>query len=551
MKNIKIFLFSICVLFPLQAGAYNIQSERTSPLYPYNGFENGEWDYYININSFSNLGGYSYNSSRIVFWVAYALSRWSVRTGIDFDFEYKGDTTRSCQSVDDGYSVISVVPSCADPECNVVARVRSVTQNGYKVESDLCIYGGSANFETSLEDIDSTEKDLIGVLVHELGHVLGMDHTNNTAMQPNTYMRGNGNSRYITGDDIDGLLAHYDKINVSQRKNYRKWRQKTTSSWTNPYVFKNAYYHEGTDGTIGENSNGDDKVISTVSFRNYFYNGNSPPTKYTYVVHTQTDYPLTSSSSWTNYNWSGDTLYSPSATSIKSAGNEMLSAWASTTQFQNACQNIETLVSNTAFSSGTRASISTCTLQKPNVDYITDHDLYVMVYSEFDFVSSGPSNTGEIKVRTSSNGINWSSETSTGLYTIESPDIACKYNGECLLSFASGESANPYLYNNILNVSSSGVVSLGFASLEYDYTYNSESILYRGGSYEWFSLWKRCVGTWPTCLSEGDGYTYYREDNSRPMNSTFVSPSPSEISKGMTNIVGNDNYSNQYIFIVD
>ncbi|MFL6282471.1 MAG: matrixin family metalloprotease [Pyrinomonadaceae bacterium] len=152
-----------------------------------------------------------------------ALSRWSLASNIQFNV-----TTSTNQTVaQDGVSLITIAPENASqfaiPEQPSRARV-FFDSNGI-FEADLAINPNvarrdpvSGSLVASFFSTDGTDGsyDLESTFVHEIGHMLGLEHSGivGASMQPRqgtngTYNLPNFTTRTLSSDDVAGVRAIY------------------------------------------------------------------------------------------------------------------------------------------------------------------------------------------------------------------------------------------------------------------------------------------------------------------------------------------------------
>ncbi len=86
-----------------------------------------------------------------------------------------------------------------------LATISFNTETGEIYDADIEV--NTANYTFTLSD-DNVETDLLAVLTHEAGHVLGLAHTSGTeATMYKEYMMGDISIRTLDQDDIDGICA--------------------------------------------------------------------------------------------------------------------------------------------------------------------------------------------------------------------------------------------------------------------------------------------------------------------------------------------------------
>lgn len=225
-------------------------------------------------------------------WIFYALSRWNVSTGLDWDPVYQGTSTQNgCTQFPDGENTIDATINCVDAACMtlaIVRRYRSDLDLTQILEADLCVIAPAPLTSWGITDgeINAGAIDIVGVLVHEFGHFLDLGHTLNTVMHPDL-AAGRMDYRLPTWDDIEGARAVFPGTVTLDRA--RRWRRRDGSnSWSDETKIPSSNQWIEPTGSIGWSSvNGDVVVVGGL--------GDSG-----FPVHlTRTAYPLDSGVSGT------------------------------------------------------------------------------------------------------------------------------------------------------------------------------------------------------------------------------------------------------------
>lgn len=536
MNSRIIFLVSLCVLgLSSPAAGYVLKAYK---------WENGDFTYHVNTSSFGNVNGHSVSSAEGEFWTQYAVSQWTSRTGANLNVSYGGSTTASCLDDNDGLNTVEVRSGCHPNGCHVNGSVFAGNPGDdgtYYVERDLCIWGDANNWELQMASIASGEVDLVAVLVHEFGHMLGLGDVANPT--PGGTMdggyRGGGLQRYIYADDLAGIRAQYAGEGVQSLGGY--WRAWDTSSdsWSARRSFGGTHFQPW-KGDIGSYSNtGTDYVVmaqtDTDGDRIYFH---------------RASYPLGTSPSWTTYSRNRESWVTPAITSNHDLSDgEFVAAWPEPTDVidPGECGHIRFSKSTTAMSSGYTTTWSFCTLLSPALEWVdgSGRNYYLLVYVNFDFGT--PSNTGEMMYATSDDGLYWSSPSSTGLYTLDTPGLACEYNGECQLAYVRASSDTSELVTRAITMSTSKTMSLGSFNTNGDRIEREPDIVY---SYL-DSVW---LGThhWTTnddWLSRGWGTIYSVDSSSNPLPGSGYDSV--ESAEHPAKLVGNPWYWETYLFHID
>lgn len=453
--RIRVILPAIMLVsaIPAAASAYDAGQVANGN---YIKWANNEYQFRVNVQSMvSNLtvSGIAPSTTDYTLWTTYAAGLWRNRTGADIDITYLGTTTLACAHVNDGTNVIGAQAGCKAAGCGTWAESASHWNSvtGALIDNDICLYGGSATWDLRT-DLPSGNKDVVGVLVHEIGHTIGAGHTTGAVMQSDTHGLGNTLARFPYGDDIAFARAVYG---VRTHQEYFKEYTASTQSWETTYV-GDGVTNMAINGAIGTGSDGSWQVLRA-----------KVNTTGDHVHFTRAAYPLTSSPSWSNRNSATSTFRSPSVAARGTSSPLWVAAWplAETTV---GCAGARFFASTNTFDSVTAVNVNDiCTLHQIGLAYSPTADRFVMAYvAHFPDNTARESDTGRIFMRTSTNGWSWSSpaELDTGLYTGAGPSLACRADGACVLSYVDGDSIKQYDRQRAFTVSSAGVITLGASS---------------------------------------------------------------------------------------
>jgi hypothetical protein len=162
--------------------------------------------------------------AQVVLAARRALSRWSLASNIQFNVT----TSANQDAVADGVSLITIADTGSNRALFTTGlqpgRARVVFDNSGNIsEADMAVNPNVTRFDgfnqvPSFFSTDGTNDsyDLESTFVHEIGHMLGLEHSGITAasMQPRqgtngTYNLPNFTTRTLSSDDVAGIRAIY------------------------------------------------------------------------------------------------------------------------------------------------------------------------------------------------------------------------------------------------------------------------------------------------------------------------------------------------------
>ena len=438
----------------------------------------GNFTYRINATSFQNVSGLPLTAPQALYWVPHALNTWKERTGVgdNLTFTYAG--TSAAQNVacmnGDTFNQVYVVNACVPGEplgnCTTWAITQPWTVPGSPsqlAETDICVYGAavganSGNCSTGsyrlAMPMGPNDKDLFGLLTHEFGHALGLAHVDNTVMDAAALRCGNPLARFQYGEDVSSIRLVYGVDATRQRQ----WRESTAVNTWGPIdtaIPGTAYTH--THAGVGRRGSGERVIATRIG-----QDGNS-------IHFTGATYPIHSGSSWTNLSYSGTNTWRPPDVAGRPAsysGSELwVSAWAPKLDRATDCIRLRAGSSTDGFSTinDTPLNEHCGSIHEPSITFDKASGRFIMLYTRHKLPSDTISTMERIYAKTSTDGITWTSAQATGLYSIDTPDMACgPTGGTCMLTYLEGSSNDPYLTNFAVTVASNGTLSFGASTVE-------------------------------------------------------------------------------------
>ncbi|MFM2421233.1 MAG: Matrixin, partial [Pseudomonadota bacterium] len=299
---------------------------------------------------------------------------------------------------------------CREAGCTTWAWTQWwIDSSGNYTETDTCVYAGSATWSVASNPAAGS-KDLIGVLAHEFGHALGLNHTPNTVMDSPTFNNGNTLARYPYGDDIAGIRSLY-----STRNQTRYFRERTGASWGSEVSY-GAGVQMHVNAAVGKTGSGDRVVVASLDPAG------------TAVHFGRASFPLGSSPSITNRFVTSSSWRPPGI-----AGSDLTNLWvAAWTGAMNTlgCNGITIARSTDVFDSVSLISLpGDCTVHDPVVAYMGNRDRFILLYVRRAWGANAAMNNRLMARTTSDGGLSWTSAQDLGEMSAEGADLKCSFWG--------------------------------------------------------------------------------------------------------------------------
>lgn len=412
------------------ATAYSRLSEGGNDLYWPDGevsFHIDSADVYENLVPDVHLAGA--DLERYIVWSA---RHWEQDTGAALSIEYSGDTTYGCEphivegwswETGDGVNSIGAADYAGGGGWAGFVVHDANPNTGEIYEFDMCL---NSNFLWTVRPPVTfpPRVDLRYVVAHEFGHVIGAGHTADTIMDPNVGVTNRWAG--LWGDDMDFARDVYSERSHSI---YFRPLNPSAHTWGSEVAVAGST-NLPSGPAIGQNSSGQWHVgraemnvsRSTIRFRT-------------------TTYPGGPGSSWSSYSWSNNNETGV-ALAARTTDEHWAGAFPRRNKYVGCVRRVRAFRSTSLFSSLTYSDpTDLCTNFGVAVAYDQTSDKFVIAY-----VASGEDSGGRdverIYVRTSHNGTGYaeSTEVETPYYSDTAPQIACRKDGDCVLSFVDANS---------------------------------------------------------------------------------------------------------------
>ena len=417
-------------------------------------------------------------------YINWSAMHWEQDTGAALEINYDGDTTEGCSSHDtagwdfelgDGISTIGAAEYTGS-DGGLIAQVdfdRDPTTDEI-IEFSMCI-NGRHDYTVRAAWYSPVRFDLRFIVAHEFGHVIGAGHTDNTVMA--TPLEDDTKWVGLWGDDMDFARDYYG---IRSHETYFRELDPTDHSWGSEVSLGGAT-NLPSGPTIGRNSSG-----------SYYVGRAEVGINRNVIRFRTTPYRADSDSSWTQYNWSQYTSHG-AALAARTSDERWAGAFTRRNTLQGCNNRVRTFRTNSLFSSLTYNNpTDLCSNFGVALAYDDSSNRFVLAY-----VASGESDgsqqVGRIYMRTSSDGLFYptGTEVQTNHFSDTAPQIACRKDGDCVLSFIEANTNQRFDQQVTFTVGTDNKVDLDtstYSSQNWVYDSPSPSVSTQGTPHRTFIL---------------------------------------------------------------
>jgi hypothetical protein len=397
--------------------------------------------------------------------IQWASSQWRERTDANFFLLFGNDTADRatfCGGASDGLNQVDVTGGCLEPACTTWAVLQPyVNSNSDMVEADLCVFrpgattGGQTGWAITTP-IAPMKKDLIGLLVHEFGHMIGLDHTANTVMDSPSFGVGNTRARYPYGDDIDCSYPKWGSVNCTRYVS--KLPPQPATAFQNPQqVGGGSDAHFTSTAAVGADNSGQAWFVSGALHPNF-----------NFLRFTRTQHPVTASPTWQGSLIGGSSRRPPSIASRPIADSVHLWGAAWTNEEQTAAPNGMTVAASSdmfqtvssiksLFDGGLGGSPASFVPQEPALFYDSNTQRWGIL-----FVRSDGTFDDELFATTSTDLVNWTPMQDLGFQTLDAPSASCVPFSYCTATFLKSYVLDPTIVTKSFTINpSTGAIVWG------------------------------------------------------------------------------------------
>lgn len=164
--------------------------------------------FYLNLESIPSY----LERSRVLYIVQQSFATWSKVPSSFLQFEFGGSTTQRTQydrTAEDNVNTVHFETEKWDDDPDVLALTKTIYEPKTGEIHDADIRINAVNFHWTTSDSD-VENDLQNMLTHEVGHVLGLEHSEHQeATMYAKSKKGELSKRVLAQDDVNGVSYLY------------------------------------------------------------------------------------------------------------------------------------------------------------------------------------------------------------------------------------------------------------------------------------------------------------------------------------------------------
>jgi hypothetical protein len=428
MRFARAFVFTVLLLQPTLSFAFNKPfrwTSGTSPIFPVVRI--------VGCPNHFNATFPGFDWGRVAYQARNAANTWFAEGGADLRPRYVGDLWASdprC-ATGSGSSAAGEILFTAEMNhgggaCNLATTFSWTNGAGALTTAKVILHRGTVcggsyvnyNWDPGADYPGASEFDFQSVILHELGHAIGFDHSSDpgSIMWPSATV-GQGSIRNLAVDDVLGLQqsgSSYGAIQTTSRHRY-------TSAFSPP----TAWFDEGetiADALFGAPAAVHSALLDASSFYLVAYTRASDRA----VMFGRTNGFQNWATGFTQIGAGVTSHRPPAVTSSTSSANELI-AYAHPSTDELLIRRNSTGSWSAPVATGRTSRIA------PSLAFLPGRNVHVLSWAEF---PSGAIHT----MLSSDGGQSWSRDQVWGFRTFQSFGITCRAGDECVVAFASGES---------------------------------------------------------------------------------------------------------------
>ncbi len=427
MKRSMIAALAAVVLYPAAASGFNKPGRwtaNTSPVYPI-------------VRAFgcpnhfaTNFPGFDWN--RFAYQVRTAANTWFTEGTADLRLRYAGDLAASdprCAagsgSSGAGEILITAERNHGGGACHLATTFASFNGAGEVTTAKVIMHRGTVcgtgvyrdwSWDPGVDYPAASEFDFQSVVLHELGHAIGFDHSSdgNAVMFPSA-SPGESSKRNLGLDDIAGMQqagSAYGTIQTTSRHRFAGASPAPTG-----------WFDEGESipgAILGAPAVAHSPLLDSSSFYAVALTRATDRA----VLFGRTNGMTNAPAGFTQIAAGVTSSRPPAIASSTAFGNDVV-AWADVSDTITVRRNTGSWSAPVSTGRTTRVA--------PSLAYLPGRNLFVLAWAE---APSGRLHT----MLSSDNGLTWSADQTWSVRTFHSFGVTCRVTDECVIAYADGES---------------------------------------------------------------------------------------------------------------